>query len=103
MSEKIATPRLKTPRTKIPAGTAGIAGTQTGIYPIDSPGGWQLIGKTPIKLYDPLGEAPILLRAGDYVRFVNITEEEFFEIQKLAEQRKYNVNIIINGEVRSHE
>lgn len=103
MSEKIATPRLKTPRTKIPAGSAGIAGTQTGIYPIDSPGGWQLIGRTPVKMYDPLGDPPILLKAGDYVRFVSITEEEYFEIQKQVEDRKYKVNIIINGEVRGHE
>lgn len=103
MSEKIATPRLKTPRTKIPAGSAGIAGTQTGVYPIDSPGGWQLIGRTPVKMYDPLSETPILLKAGDYVRFVSITEEEYLKIQKEVEERKYKVNIIINGEVRSHE
>lgn len=102
MSEKIATPRLKTPRTKIPAGSAGIAGAQTGIYPIDSPGGWQLIGRTPVKMYDPIGDPPILLKAGDYVRFTSITEEEYLDIQKKVEDRTYNVNIILNGEVRSH-
>lgn len=103
MSDKIATPRLKTPRTVIPAGSAGIAGTQTGIYPIDSPGGWQLIGCTPLKMYDPTAEPPILLKAGDYVRFVSITEDEYFKILKEVENKSYKVNIIINGEVRRHE
>ena len=61
MDERLATPRLKTPRTHIPAGSTGIAGKQTGIYPIDSPGGWQLIGRTPLKLYDPFRDPPVLL------------------------------------------
>lgn len=100
MSEKIATPRLEVPRTIIPAGSAGIAGSQTGIYPIDSPGGWQLIGRTPIKLYDPLAEVPVLLNAGDYVRFKPISEDEFKNIQKLVQEGLYEVNIIHNGEVR---
>lgn len=103
MSEKIATPRLKTPRTVIPAGSAGIAGSQTGIYPIDSPGGWQLIGRTPVKMYDPTAEPPILLKAGDYVRFVSITEEEYFKILKEVENKTYKVNIILKGEVRKDE
>ena len=60
MDEAIATPRLKTPRVKIPAGSVGIAGSQTGVYPIDSPGGWQLIGRTPVRMYDPDRETPIL-------------------------------------------
>lgn len=81
MDEKIATPRLKTPRTKIAGGSVGIAGSQTGIYPIDSPGGWQLIGKTPLKLYDPQKSEPILLNAGDYIQFVPVGEEEFKEIE----------------------
>lgn len=67
MDERIETPRLQIPRTKIPAGSVGIAGKQTGIYPIDSPGGWQIIGSTPIKLYDPLLIPPVLLNSGDYV------------------------------------
>ncbi len=100
MSEKIATPRLQVPRTVIPAGSVGIAANQTGIYPIDSPGGWQLIGRTPIKLYDPLMEPPFLLNAGDYVRFVSIAEEEYKEIKEKVERDEYQVNIIHNGEVR---
>lgn len=95
MSEKIETPRLKTPRTKIPGGSVGIAGKQTGIYPIDSPGGWQLIGRTPLKLYNPFGEPPVLLNAGDYVRFVPINEKEYKVILKLVEEKKYKVNFIL--------
>lgn len=101
MSKKIETPRLQVPRTKIPAGTTGIAGSQTGIYPIDSPGGWQLIGRTPVKLYDPLGTPPILLNAGDYVRFVPVSEEEYLNIKEEIDKGKYIVNIIKG--VDSHE
>ena len=93
MSEKIETPRLKTPRTKIPAGTVGIAGKQTGIYPIDSPGGWQLIGRTPVKLYDPFADPPVLLNSGDYLRFVPIDETEYKSILKQIEENKYEVKI----------
>ena len=64
MSEEIATPRLKTPRVLIPGGSVGIAGAQTGVYPIDSPGGWQLIGRTPVRMYDPDRATPILPEAG---------------------------------------
>ncbi|MBI4336350.1 MAG: 5-oxoprolinase subunit PxpB [Chloroflexi bacterium] len=81
MSPKIATPRLKTPRTVIPAGSVGIAESQTGIYPLESPGGWQLIGRTPIKLFDPYREPPAILQPGDYVRFVRITDEEYRKTQ----------------------
>jgi KipI family sensor histidine kinase inhibitor len=76
MDAKIATPRLEKPRVRIPAGSVGIAGAQTGVYPIDSPGGWRLIGRTPRKLYDPAREKPFLLDAGDRVRFVPIGEGE---------------------------
>lgn len=89
MSEEIATPRLQTPRVKIPAGSVGIAGAQTGIYPIDSPGGWQLIGLTPLKLYDPHREVPILPKAGQYIQFYPITPEEFDEIAKLEAENAY--------------
>ncbi len=82
MSEEIATPRLKSPRVKIPGGTAGIAGGQTGVYPIDSPGGWQLIGKTPVKLYDPDRACPILLEAGQYVKFRAIDRAEYEKIEQ---------------------
>ncbi|WP_178018994.1 5-oxoprolinase subunit PxpB [uncultured Paenibacillus sp.] len=77
MSERIATPRRETPRLSIPSGTVGIAGDQTGVYPIDTPGGWQLIGKTPIELFKPQQMPPTLLQAGDIVRFYPITREQF--------------------------
>jgi len=82
MSEKIATPRLKEPRRKIPAGSVGIAGSQTGIYSIETPGGWQLIGRTPVKLYDVNRESSILLQAGNYIRFEAITEKEYRLMEK---------------------
>lgn len=82
MDERIATPRLEVPRTKIYSGSVGIAGSQTGVYPIDSPGGWQIIGRTPLKLYDENREEQILLRAGDFIKFVPITLDEFIEIEK---------------------
>lgn len=77
MNNKLETPRLDNPRVKIPEGSVGIAGKQTGVYPIESPGGWQLIGRTPIKLYNLKRENPILLKAGDYVKFTPITKDEF--------------------------
>lgn len=76
LDERLFTPRLPTPRTTIPAGSVGIGGEQTGIYPIASPGGWQLIGRTPLKLFDPSsGRLPYA--AGDRIRFCPITQDEF--------------------------
>ncbi len=91
LPEEIATPRLANPRTKIPAGSVGIAGNQTGIYPVESPGGWQLIGQTPLKLYDPYASQPILLRAGDYLKFYAISEEEFNKIQEEIAQNRFKL------------
>ncbi len=70
MDERIAVPRKNTPRVKVNAGSVGIAGKQTGIYPIDSPGGWQLIGRTNLKLFDKNKSPSTLLRAGDFVKFI---------------------------------
>lgn len=89
MSKEIATPRLQSPRIKIPGGSVGIAGEQTGVYPIDSPGGWQLIGRTPVKLYDPSRETPILLHAGQYIRFVAIGEQEYARIASAVKEGSY--------------
>ena len=82
MDKRIATPRLHSPRTKIPAGSVGIAGEQTGIYPVQSPGGWQLIGSTPIELFNPDSENPILLKSGNYIVFKSIDEEEYMKIKE---------------------
>ena len=76
LPESLATPRLEKPRTRIRAGSVGIAGSQTGVYPIDSPGGWRIIGFTPLRLFDPLRQPPTLLSAGDRVRFIPITPQE---------------------------
>jgi len=73
----IACPRLDTPRPAIPAGSVGIAGNQTGIYPSESPGGWRIIGRTPLKLFDWCRQPPALLAPGDQVRFIPISAEEF--------------------------
>ena len=82
MDTSIATTRIKTPRTAIPAGSVGIAGAQTGVYPIQSPGGWQLIGRTPLRLFDMDREDPFLLRAGQKVRFRPITPEEYLALER---------------------
>ena len=89
MSKEIATPRLKSPRVKIEGGSVGIAGEQTGIYPVASPGGWQLIGRTPLKLYDADREKPVLLEAGQYIKFAAVTEEEYKKIEKEVEDGTY--------------
>lgn len=82
MSEKIAVPRRSSPRTSIPAGSVGIAGMQTGVYPLSTPGGWQLIGNTPLELFKPYEQPPSLLRAGDIVKFVSVTEEEYHALKE---------------------
>lgn len=85
MSEKIAAPRKETPRLKIPARSVGIAGVQTGVYPIETPGGWQLIGRTPIDLFLPNEYPPSLLAAGDKIKFYEITSEEYEDLRGGAE------------------
>lgn len=82
LNERIATPRKVSPASKIPAGSVGIAGMQTGIYPIETPGGWQIIGQTPLKLFDAARNPPALLKAGNRLRFVAITEDEFDEMKR---------------------
>lgn len=77
MSEKISAPRRESPRTEIPKGSVGIAGMQTGVYPISTPGGWQLIGRTPLELFRPKNRIPSLLKAGDIVKFIPISNEEY--------------------------
>ncbi len=80
MDERIAAPRLEKPRLKVPAGSVGIAGKQTGIYPLESPGGWRLIGRTPLRLFNPSKDRPTLLQPGDRVKFVPINESEFRDL-----------------------
>lgn len=82
LSEKLHTPRLETPRTLVPEGSVGIANNQTGIYPIASPGGWQLIGRTPVKLFAPGRRNPFLYQAGDRIKFKAISAEKYARLVK---------------------
>jgi len=83
LDPKLATPRREDPREAVAAGAVGIAGSQTGIYPLRTPGGWQLIGRTPVTLFNPASASPSLLQAGHLVKFVPISEEEYFERKEL--------------------
>jgi inhibitor of KinA len=82
LPKNLATPRRDVPRKEIPPGSVGIGGTQTGIYPLRSPGGWNLIGRTPLKFFDPSKNPPTLLCPGDRVRFRAITPEEFESLRQ---------------------
>lgn len=77
LPEAIHAPRLETPRVLVPAGSVGIANNQTGIYPVSSPAGWRIIGRTPLKPFDPMRSEPFLYRAGDFIKFNSISEAEF--------------------------
>jgi inhibitor of KinA len=81
---RIAAPRLEKPRVRVPRGSVGIAQQQTGIYPSDGPGGWQLIGRTPVRPFDLSRPDPFLFRAGDDVRFVPIGREEFERLDRAS-------------------
>jgi len=81
LDRRLHTPRRTTPRTRLPAGSVGIAESQTGMYPVESPGGWQIIGRTPRKLFAPSREDPFLYEAGDRIRFVPVSEAEFHRLQ----------------------
>lgn len=89
MDETIAAPRLSNPRAVIPGGSVGIAGKQTGIYPLDSPGGWQLIGRTPLRLFTPEAERPTLIQAGYGVKFNSVTEAEYKKIAAEVASGRY--------------
>lgn len=84
LPKQLNAPRRPSPRASIPAGSVGIAGSQTGVYPISTPGGWQLIGRTPIKLFQPERKEPSVLSAGDIVVFKPITDNEFDEYQEIG-------------------
>ena len=102
MDPRIATPRLSSPRTLIPAGSVGIAGEQTGTYPSDSPGGWQIIGRTPVTMYDMSKKQAALLSAGDYVRYVPIDEAEYDRIKALGADYAPSMYEVEVGELRGY-
>jgi inhibitor of KinA len=99
LSEKIAAPRLKKPRTHIPTGSVGIAGTQTGLYPVESPGGWQLIGRTPLKVFNPLSDQPFIYEAGDLLQFEQISAADYAQIKNEVEAGRYHPRTMTAGEV----
>ena len=94
LDPRIFTPRLQSPRTLIPAGSVGIGGEQTGLYPVASPAGWQIIGTTPVRAYNPHKEPAIPYEAGDHIRFVPISEEEFLEIEALEKKNAYTFKVV---------
>ncbi|WP_010531691.1 5-oxoprolinase subunit PxpB [Lentibacillus jeotgali] len=91
LPKELATPRLDNPRSSVPAGSVGIAGSQTGAYPLASPGGWNLIGQTPVKLFDPDRDAPFLYQAGDKIRFVPVSESDYRTIEKQVHNNTFQV------------
>ena len=99
VDQRIAVPRLKTPRTKVPAGSVAMAERQTGVYPIPSPGGWRLIGRTPLRLYRPEQVPPVLFRAGQYIRFSPVNVDEYHAIEELVNNNEYVPELVVE-EVR---
>lgn len=93
LSPQIATPRKKNPRQQVPAGSVGIADQQTGIYSLSTPGGWNLIGRTPIRLFDPQRQPAALLTTGDQIRFVPIHAEEYEEIEAAWKNQTYEISM----------
>lgn len=89
MSARLAVPRLDTPRTIVPAGSVAIAQQQTGIYPVESPGGWRIIGRSPVRLFNADREPPVAVEAGDYLRFVPIDERRYREIESDVQANAY--------------
>lgn len=100
LPETLATPRLERPRTKIRGGSVGIGGSQTGIYSIDAPGGWRIIGHTPLKLYDVGRAEPVLLKAGDYLQFTAVDAEEYQTIYEQVERGTYILRVDVWEEER---
>jgi inhibitor of KinA len=92
MDSRIACPRLATPRIRVPAGSVGIAESQTGVYPGVSPGGWQLIGRTLIRLFDAAKDPPSVLQPGHYVRFVPVDSDRQSDIEELISRGEYVIN-----------
>jgi inhibitor of KinA len=98
MSPEIAVPRLETPRLAVPAGSVAIAQQQTGIYPVESPGGWRLIGRSPVRLFDARREPPVAVEAGDYLRFDPIDEARYREIERQVRDGLYEFLVTEKGE-----
>lgn len=98
MDPRLETPRLQSPRQMVPKGSVGIAGKQTGIYSLDTPGGWQIIGRSPANLVDLGSAPPAVLSAGDYVRFIPVSEDEYHKLTGLAQEGKLKLKAYHIGE-----
>lgn len=94
LDERIHTPRLESPRLKLEAGSVGIGGAQTGLYPMESPGGWRIIGLTPVRCYNPDKAKPIPYRAGDYIQFVSISSDEYERLRDEDLRGDYEFEVI---------
>jgi inhibitor of KinA len=92
LPEELATPRLEKPRISTPRGSVAIGGSQTGVYSVESPGGWRVIGRTPVPLYDFTLERPTLLEAGDHLRFRPVSAAEYEEIEANVKKKVYAVD-----------
>lgn len=92
LDPELHTPRRANPRLRIEKGSIGIGGEQTGIYPQDSAGGWNIIGSSPINLFDPSKNQPCFARAGEYVKFVSIGKDEYLKLQREVRENKYQPN-----------
>jgi KipI family sensor histidine kinase inhibitor len=94
LDPRIHCPRLETPRISVPKGSVAIADSQTGVYPVSSPGGWRLIGQTPVTMFDPNRPHPSIVNPGDYIRFVPISSEsEYEEIFEMSSNGSYEVQV----------
>ena len=93
LPERIATPRLVTPRAKVPLGSVAIGGRQCTIYSVESPGGFWILGRTPLRLYDPSATQPVLLRAGDRIRFNPVDRTEYEQMCRSVEEGTFRINI----------
>ena len=91
LDRRLEIPRLSTPRAKIPKGSVGIGGSQTGVYPLDSPGGWRLIGSTPLDFYQVNRADPILCKAGEYIHFDPITSCDYYDIRQMIQKGTYRL------------
>lgn len=94
LNKRLEAKRLSTPRVKIPKGSVGIGGSQTGVYPLDSPGGWRLIGATPVDFYNPNREQPILCQAGEYIRFEPISSTDYYDIRQMIQKGTYTPEVL---------
>ena len=94
LDERIHMPRLDVPRTKIPERSVGIGGNQTGVYPMESPGGWRLIGSTPLNFYNLVNNPPVLCEAGEYIRFEPVTKQEYQSSRRDVEKGSYKAEFV---------